>query len=682
MTGCEKSLLAGAVRCLPGVRNSLVLLTVVWLAACSNNSNPPTDMGPQSDMPQGDGGIKKMQQPGCSIDEWCWQFPQPQGSNLRSVWGSSTNDAWAVGDAGALIHYDGVQWKAVVSPTTSTLWSISGSSASDVWAVGDGVTVLHYDGQNWSLVPVSGASAISGSLFSVWSNGPDDVWMVGTNGLVVRKSGSSLSAMPQSATTSTLFGVWATSSKMFAVGPGGTLLTYNGSFSSMVIPGASSQILLSITGISADELFVSTAASVVFHFSSNTWNQVQVCTNLPPKYASGCNFTYSFGLNGLWSKGNDVFAVGEVLYPDNVTKDSTQRFGTVKKWDGSKFADVPGALPIGLFGVWGTAPNNLFMVGVSGTIVRFDGVTFTSSSIVDSLTGVSGKLLGLSGSSADDFYAVGEWGATLKWSGNQWQNIPNSSYIQFQGVAGTSDNLWSVGKEFAMDATMPPTPRLYRMQSNAWQPVSTSIPGNQRAIWISGNDGFTVGEGDTAMRRDNTGTWLKESSIPNTGTTLRAVWGPDVGHLWIVGGGDNQNQKQNMFPGKILFYNGSSTLQMDQPNNGIPTNLPTLSGVWGTDASHVWAVGDQGQIWITVDGMHWVNQRQAAPERPALRGIWGTGPNDVYAVGDFGTLLHYDGKNWQPQDSGTSISFYSVWSVGKDLYISGINGTVLHRRLP
>ncbi|MDP2302252.1 MAG: hypothetical protein Q8N03_07505 [Ignavibacteria bacterium] len=56
---------------------------------------------------------------------------------LRSVWGSSPEDVWAVGGSGTIIHWDGVEWKKVQGiERRYTLWAVSGRSSNEVFATG------------------------------------------------------------------------------------------------------------------------------------------------------------------------------------------------------------------------------------------------------------------------------------------------------------------------------------------------------------------------------------------------------------------------------------------------------------------------------------------------------------------------------------------------------------------
>jgi hypothetical protein len=63
---------------------------------------------------------------------------------FTGVWGSSPSDVFAVGDGGAILHYDGSAWSAMSSGTSIYFTGIWGSSPSNVFAVGDSGAILHY----------------------------------------------------------------------------------------------------------------------------------------------------------------------------------------------------------------------------------------------------------------------------------------------------------------------------------------------------------------------------------------------------------------------------------------------------------------------------------------------------------------------------------------------------------
>lgn len=627
----------------------------------SNNGDMATvsDMGSNTDM-----NSVRPQQPGCSKDEWCWLYPQPQGNALWSVWGSSATDAWAAGESGSLVHYSGGKWQASLSPTKSPLYALWGSAANDIYAVGDRGTVLHYDGQEWSAMTISGSTTGIGALYGVWGSSKDDVWIVGAGGVILRKSGGTLSRVqtPMDPAYQVLLkSVWGTGNTVYAVGAAGSLLKYDGTnWSASMVPGAMSEILTSIAGTSASNLFVSSLSGAIRRFDGTNWTTVSPFGN--------------FGIYGLWASGSDVVAVGDVLYYDTATKDLTKRQGIVKKWNGTAFVDVPMTKPISLYAIWGTSATDLVMVGASGTIVRYDGAAFTSTSQIDDLTGVSGPLNAISGSSADNLVAVGDWGSTLKWDGSQWRSVTNSIYLRFRSMSGPSDNLWSV----ALDTT-PITggPRILQWQSGAWSSNGISLPGgftnDLQAIWVSGTDGIAVGRGDSILRR-NGGTWNQVIGFTRTNTILRGVWGSDIQNVWIVGGGQ-EGPNGDIFtgyPGKILFYNGAGIIE----SLVLPESDQALRAVWGAGKNDVWAVGDNGMM-LKYNGTMW--NRVDSGTQFGLRGIWGSASNNVYAVGLGGTVLRYDGQTWKRQEAGTGNSLIGVFGVGKDVYAVGYSGSILRK---
>jgi len=137
------------------------------------------------------------------------QVPSPTpkaGGALFGVTATSASDAWAVGCAGncfqgfggiktLILHWNGVAWKQVPSPspgTGSALSSVTAVSANSAWAVGctafcflhaaaPQTVILHWNGTAWAQVP-SPAQARVGALNGVTATSASDVWAVGCAG--------------------------------------------------------------------------------------------------------------------------------------------------------------------------------------------------------------------------------------------------------------------------------------------------------------------------------------------------------------------------------------------------------------------------------------------------------------------------------------------------------------------
>lgn len=92
--------------------------------------------------------------------------PSSYVNQLSAVTVISANDAWAVGGdmtnpmtgSTLILHYDGISWSQVVSPSvngSSSLTGIAFASATDIFAVGSAsslTVVEHFDGTSWSIV--------------------------------------------------------------------------------------------------------------------------------------------------------------------------------------------------------------------------------------------------------------------------------------------------------------------------------------------------------------------------------------------------------------------------------------------------------------------------------------------------------------------------------------------------
>ena len=102
----------------------------------------------------------------------------------------------------------------------------------------------------------------------------------------------------------------------------------------------------------------------------------------------------------------------------------------------------------------------------------------------------------------------------------------------------------------------------------------------------------------------------------------------------------------------------------------------SLGGVWGSGPLDAFAVGATGTI-LHFNGQEW--QELPSHTTANLWGVWGSGPRDVFAVGENGTILHYDGLSWQTMSSTTSADLYGVWGNGpRDVFAVGESGMFLH----
>lgn len=116
---------------------------------------------------------------GAQAQEWT-EMTSGTSENLRGVWMESANLAYAVGNNGTVLRFDGADWNPVDVGTTVQLNAVWGTSANDVWVVGASGTVLHFDGASWTPVDI-GAGTLP--LNDVWTSGATQtVHVVGGRG--------------------------------------------------------------------------------------------------------------------------------------------------------------------------------------------------------------------------------------------------------------------------------------------------------------------------------------------------------------------------------------------------------------------------------------------------------------------------------------------------------------------
>ncbi len=104
----------------------------------------------------------------------------PTAATLRAVWVNSPLDAWAVGEQGTILHWDGAAWSAVLLAARTddllTVWSCDG----EVWIGGTHRLISHRPGGVGGML-VSAAHVIR----HIWGSGRDDVFFLCDEGLVL-----------------------------------------------------------------------------------------------------------------------------------------------------------------------------------------------------------------------------------------------------------------------------------------------------------------------------------------------------------------------------------------------------------------------------------------------------------------------------------------------------------------
>ena len=144
-------------------------------------------------------------------------------ADVEAIWGGGSS-AYAVGFLGQISEVQQDVWLSMTSNTTQTLYGVHGTDDDDVFAVGANGTIMHYDGSSWSAM----TSNVTVHLRDVFAFTPTDVLAVGDNGTLVHYDGTQWQQR-ESGTQTNLTSVWAAATDaVFVGGEGGLVLRYDG----------------------------------------------------------------------------------------------------------------------------------------------------------------------------------------------------------------------------------------------------------------------------------------------------------------------------------------------------------------------------------------------------------------------------------------------------------------------
>lgn len=112
---------------------------------------------------------------------WQQDTTVPSGlGGLRDVWVVNSKLAYAVGNGGSVLRWDGTQWTRVSGAPSFDLTGVLAFGSSSVYVTTSQGRIYRYNGQSWSLLANTGIP-----LWDIGGSRPDDIWAVGSGGNVV-----------------------------------------------------------------------------------------------------------------------------------------------------------------------------------------------------------------------------------------------------------------------------------------------------------------------------------------------------------------------------------------------------------------------------------------------------------------------------------------------------------------
>ena len=294
--------------------------------------------------------------------------------NLHAIWTSSPNDVW-IGGEDTFLRWNGSTWSDVpIKRKPAMACGISGTGPNDIWlrwnklsSTSKYVELQHFNGRTW--MPVPGATdgvcdyAMLESLHhGFWSASPNDLWWV--NGLVFHGDGTTWTAL-QGITGEY---VWGTSSSDVWVWGGGDWKHWNGTKwieTRKTSTGLSLKVrVFSMWGTGPNDVWAvgkkrteGGYAAAIIHWDGTRWSEVI-------ENPDGTR------LLSVWGSGpRDVWAVGGASTVDALGV--AKRAGLIMHWDGEAWDEVASGTTQTLVDIAGSGPDNIWVVGEKGTVLRY-----------------------------------------------------------------------------------------------------------------------------------------------------------------------------------------------------------------------------------------------------------------------------------------------------------------------
>ena len=535
---------------------------------------------------------------------------------FNAVWMASATEGWAVATGGGVARTtDGGQtWETVDSGVTTDLNGIWGTASNNVWAVGDNGVIRRWNGSVWSNV----ASGVTEDLQAIHGNGADNIVAVGLNATAVRWNGTTWSAenLPNGVTDD-LYGLWmAGSGVAVAVGERGRILRYNGSVWVSQVSGAGNGVILNaVWGSAGNSVWAVGTGGVVRFWDGSDWSAQTsgITTDLRSVQGSGANSVWATGNGGdmlffngtTWSaqtSGTNQDLLGlSVVTASNVVAVGNRRASA--RWNGTTWTSTVAALPNVAFpAIWSADDDRVWFGGANGVIVRWNGTGF-----VNTATGTNRAINALWGLDHNNLWAVGSNGTILKWNGSAWSAQTSGVTATLTGIWGVSaTQVWAVGANGT----------ILRWNGTAWSSMNSGVTIDLNAVWArDGSNLWAVGQNGTILK-GNGSTWTRQTSGVNR--TLFAVWGSGSS-VWAGGAAAT-----------LLKSTGSTWSPQSVGVTGA------VNAISGTSATSLWA--GVAQSILKSNGSTWSTDGTTGVGLP-IAGVFALSPAAVFLSTNSGVLM-------------------------------------------
>ena len=286
-------------------------------------------------------------------------------------------------------------------------------------------------------------------------------------------------------------------------------------------------------------------------------------------------------------------------------------------------------------------------------------------------------------------------GTVLRRAKAQWtlQPADTGNRMSLRAAWGAGETaLWAVG---GFSSGTQSEGAVVRHSGGSWLSDLRTAPNLPQLHDVRGIDGtsvFAVGERGAILSRES-GAWDKLPGLDYDGVSYEylsklftGVWPESADSVWVAGaelGPSSEGRATAAEPGVLVHLQRSGgrwTTQLYSANNAdVALKLPAvavLHRVWGNGLGDVWAVGTGGTV-LHWDGRSW--QQQQSPTALPLYGVQGRPGRAPWIVGDPDVLLRWDGSGWQRETVENNGTLLDLWQgAGGELWLIRFGGKVTY----
>ena len=396
------------------------------------------------------------------------------------------------------------------SPTNEYLYSVCGTGDA-MFAAGSNGTVLYYNGFTWSKIN----SGTTEPLMDVWCLGGSTAYVVGFRGTVLECTAQG-GCTPQETDGSTddLFAVYHSELGAFAAGRAGVVLEKDNNVWKQIKPVPALNDISDLWGDAIAGRVVAVGDEYIYSYdvSANNWIE---------EYASPYTSQQLTAVTG--TEFSDFYVVGygsDNPYPYND--------GIVLHREGGAMVEIKSFADHNLTSAC-LASGELF-VGTASSDVNADWSNSIFRYNGSQWTGMAEKrgANSIGGTGPDDLFVVGNTGLIMHYNGVSWSSMDSGIKDSLDALYVAENGQWALAGSYD---------KLFRYDGSSWSEVTIPSGDSFYDFWGSGDKIFVVGDG-TILTSINSGMSWQAESIPDTTSYLSSIWGAGYNGPFFAAGTD------------------------------------------------------------------------------------------------------------------------------------------------